>query len=165
MPLLTINAVVYADPKTSAVLQDAMFCATKVYNGLLYEIQETVEKTGKLDTSLKTLNGYLKRLPRAKGYHSLSVQATRDEVIGAWDSFKALQANGHTQHNTPGFRRKTEYSGLRYYGDNGVWLDWDVKTKSDRSHSASRAARTSTGNGWSMFYSPTTSVLGSPPIW
>jgi putative transposase len=123
MPLLTLNAVAYADPDTTNILLDAMFCATKVYNGLLYEIKQTLEKSGKLDIGLKTLNEYLKRLPRAKGYHSLSAQATRDEVIGAWESFKALKANGHTQHNAPGFRRKTEYSGLRYFGDNGVWLE------------------------------------------
>jgi transposase len=123
MPILTLNAIVYADPETTHVLLDAMFCATKVYNGLLYEIQQTLEQTGKLDIGLKTLNGYLKTLPRAKGYHSLSAQATRDEVIAAWESFKALKANGHTQHNTPGFRPKTDYSGLRYYGDNGVWLE------------------------------------------
>ncbi len=126
MPLLTLNAVAYADPDTTNVLLDAMFCATKVYNGLLYEIKQTLEKTGTLDIGLKTLNGYLKMLPRAKGYHSLSAQATRDEVIGAWESFKALKANGHTQHSAPGFRPKTDYSGLRYFGDNGVWLDGET---------------------------------------
>ena len=32
MPLITLKAQIHADPQTEAVLKDAMFCATKVYN-------------------------------------------------------------------------------------------------------------------------------------
>jgi hypothetical protein len=39
MPMLTIKAQIHADPETERVLRDAMFCATKVYNGLLWHLR------------------------------------------------------------------------------------------------------------------------------
>lgn len=59
MPLITIKAQVHADPQTKAVLKDAMFCATKVYNGLLWHLRKEHEETGEVDISRKNLNRIL----------------------------------------------------------------------------------------------------------
>lgn len=91
-----------------------MFCATKVYNGLLWHLRKEFEETGKVDISRKNLNRILKELPRAKGYYSMSVQLTRDEVIEAYRSFFALKKKGLTRHSAPGFRRKSYLSPLKY---------------------------------------------------
>ena len=42
MPLLTLKAQIHADPETEAVLRDAMRCATKVYNGLLWHLSISI---------------------------------------------------------------------------------------------------------------------------
>ncbi|WP_240610786.1 hypothetical protein [Ammonifex thiophilus] len=105
MPLVTVKAQVHADPKTLAVLKDAMFCATKVYNGLLWHLWKEYEETGKANVSRRNLNRILKELPRAKDYYSMSVQLTRDEVREAYKSFFALKKKGLTQHSAPGFRK------------------------------------------------------------
>jgi len=79
--------------------------------------------TGKVrqaGSKVKTLDDHLKELPRRKAYHSLSAQATRHEASDAWKSHLALKANGDTKHNAPGYRRKGDYSGLRYFGHNRV---------------------------------------------
>lgn len=60
-----------------------MFCATKVYNGLLWQLRKEGEEKGKINISRKNLNRILKALPRAKAYYSMSAQLTRDEVIQA----------------------------------------------------------------------------------
>jgi transposase len=91
-----------------------MLCATKVYNGLLWHLQKEYEETGKSTVTRKNLNLILKELPRAKGYYSMSVQLTRDEVIQSYKSFFELRKKGLTQHNAPGFRRKNSLSPLRY---------------------------------------------------
>ncbi|MER3479868.1 MAG: transposase [Meiothermus sp.] len=114
MPLLTIRAQIHADPKTEAVLQDAMRCATKVYNGLLWHLREEQKEGGKVHVSRKNLNRMLKTLPRARAYYSMSAQLTRDEVIGAWRSFFTLRRGRRTQHNAPGFRPKSMLSPLKY---------------------------------------------------
>lgn len=114
MPLITLRAQIYADPQVQAVLKDAMFCATKVYNGLLWHLRKEYEETGKVDISRKNLNRILRELPRAKGYYSMSVQLTRDEVREAYKSFFALKKKGLTQHKVPGFRRKGQLSPLKY---------------------------------------------------
>ncbi|RTH23778.1 hypothetical protein, partial [Thermus scotoductus] len=93
MPLLTLKAQVHADPETERILRDAMFCATKVYNGLMWHLRQELKEKGKVDLRRSTLNRTLKTLPRAKGYYSLSVQLTRDEVIQAYRSFFALKKN------------------------------------------------------------------------
>ena len=114
MPLITLKAQIHADPQTEAVLKDAMFCATKVYNGLLWHLRKEYQETGKVNISRKNLNRILKGLPRAKGYYSMSVQLTRDEVREAYKSFFALKRKSLTQHKAPGFRRKDCLSPLKY---------------------------------------------------
>jgi len=94
--------------------RDAMLCATKVYNGLLWQLREEGKERVKTHVSCRNLNRILKTLPRAKAYHSMSVQLTRDEVIQAWRSFFTLRRKGRTQHNAPGFRRKGYLSPLKY---------------------------------------------------
>ena len=85
MPMLTIKAQIHADPETERVLRDAMFCATKVYNGLMWHLRQQQEATGRVDVRRSNLNRILAELPRAKGYYSLSVQLTRGHgrVTGA----------------------------------------------------------------------------------
>ncbi|MDN4595143.1 RNA-guided endonuclease InsQ/TnpB family protein [Polycladomyces subterraneus] len=114
MPMITIKAKIHIDPKTEAVLKDAMLCATKVYNGLLWHLRKEYEEKGKVKVSRKNLNLILKELPRTRGYYSMSVQLTRDEVIQAYKSFFELRKKGLTQHNAPGFRRKSYLSPLKY---------------------------------------------------
>lgn len=129
MPLITLKAQVHADPQTEAVLKDAMFCATKVYNGLLWHLRKEYKETGKVNISRKNLNRILKELPRAKGYYSMSVQLTRDEVREAYRSFFALKKKGLTQHEAPGFRRKNCLSPLKYV-QSGFRVDGDRVTLS-----------------------------------
>jgi hypothetical protein len=40
--IITIKAKIHADSKTEAVLKDAMLCATKVYNGLLWHLRKKI---------------------------------------------------------------------------------------------------------------------------
>ncbi|MGI9951295.1 transposase [Moorellaceae bacterium AZ2] len=129
MPLLTLKAQVYADPQTGAVLKDAMLCATKVYNGLLWHLRREYGETGKVDISRKNLNRILKDLPGAKGYYSMSVQLTRDEVRETYRSFFALKKKGLTRHEAPGFRRKSCLSPLKYV-QSGFKVDGDRVTLS-----------------------------------
>ncbi|MBX6378822.1 MAG: transposase, partial [Clostridia bacterium] len=114
MPMLTIKARIHADAETERVLRDAMFCATKVYNGLMWHLRRRQEETGRVDVRRSNLNRILAVLPRAKGYYSMSAQLTRDEVRQAWRSFFALRRNGRTSHNAPGFRPKAMLSPLKY---------------------------------------------------
>jgi hypothetical protein len=37
--MLTIKAQIHADPEIERILRDAMFCATKVYNGLMWHLR------------------------------------------------------------------------------------------------------------------------------
>lgn len=129
MPLVTIKAQVHADSHTEAVLKDAMFCATKVYNGLMWHLRQELKEKGKVDLRRSTLNRTLKTLPRAKGYYSLSVQLTRDEVIQAYRSFFALKKNGRTEHHAPRFRPKSTLSPLKYV-QSGFKVERDVVTLS-----------------------------------
>ncbi|KXG76692.1 hypothetical protein AN618_14660 [Fervidicola ferrireducens] len=129
MPLITLKAQVHADPQTEAVLKDAMFCATKIYNGLLWHLRKEYKETGKVNISRKNLNRILKELPRAKGYYSMSIQLTRDEVREAYKSFFALKKKGLTQHEAPGFRRKNCLSPLKYV-QSGFMVDGDRVTLS-----------------------------------
>ncbi|RDV81184.1 RNA-guided endonuclease InsQ/TnpB family protein [Ammonifex thiophilus] len=129
MSLVTIKAQVHADPQTEAVLKDAMFCATKVYNGLLWHLRKEYKETGKVDISRRNLNRILKELPRAKGYYSMSVQLTRDEVREAYRSFFALKKKDLTRHSAPGFRRKGYLSPLKYV-QSGFKVEGDKVTVS-----------------------------------
>jgi len=47
MPLLTLKAQIHPDPETEALLRNAMYCTTKVYNGLLWHLRKKYEETGK----------------------------------------------------------------------------------------------------------------------
>jgi IS605 OrfB family transposase len=125
MSYLTVVAQVKVGGMESAGLLAAMRCATKVYNGLLGELRQAYEQTGQSSVSRKNLHRILKALPRARGYYSLSVQATRDEVIGAYRSYFGLRSKGHPEARQPGFRRKTSYSGLRYLDGYGIKLEGD----------------------------------------
>jgi len=129
VPLITLKAQIHADPQTEAVLKDAMFCATKVYNGLLWHLRKEYQETGKVNISRKNLNRILKGLPRAKGYYSMSVQLTRDEVREAYKSFFALKKKGLTQHEAPSFRRKGQLSPLKYV-QSGFKVEGDKVTLS-----------------------------------
>ncbi|GAF24714.1 transposase and inactivated derivatives [Moorella thermoacetica Y72] len=111
------------------MLKDAMHCATKVYNGLLWHLCQEYEETGKANISRKNLNRILKELPRAKGYYSMSAQLTRDEVREAYRAFFALRKKGLTQHNAPGFRRKIFLSPLKYV-QSGFKVEGDAVTLS-----------------------------------
>lgn len=123
MSSLTLVAKVEAEPAAQVVLFDAMLCSTKVYNGLIYALRQEYEQTGKSKVSKQHLNKILKTLPRAKAYYSLSVQATRNEVLDAYQSYFALKKAGDEPfHRPPGFRRENSYSGLRYYDGYGVML-------------------------------------------
>lgn len=114
MPMLTIKAQIHADPETEQVLREAMFCTTKVYNGLMWHLRCQQEETGRVDVRRANLNRILATLPRAKGYYSMSAQLTRDEVRQAWRSFFALRRNGRTSHSAPGFRPQSMLSPLKY---------------------------------------------------
>lgn len=106
-----------------------MYCATKVYNGLLWHLRQEYEATGKANISRKNLNRILKKLPRAKGYYSMSAQLTRDEVREAYRAFFVLRKKGLTQHHAPGFRRKSFLSPLKYV-QSGFKVEGDAVTLS-----------------------------------
>jgi IS605 OrfB family transposase len=122
MPILTIIAKVETTNETKDIILGAMLSATKVYNGLLWNLRDEFERISKTTLTQKNLNKILKTLPRAKDYYSQSVQATRDEVLQAYSSFFALRRKALTQHNSPGFRPKTQYSPLRYFDGFGFSL-------------------------------------------
>jgi len=46
MPMLTMKARIHTDPETERVLLDAMFCASKVYNGLMWHLRRQQQETG-----------------------------------------------------------------------------------------------------------------------
>ena len=129
MPMLTIKAQIRADAATERILRDAMFCATKVYNGLMWHLRLQQEETGRVNVRRSNLNRILAALPRAKGYYSMSVQLTRDEVRQAWRSFFALRRNGRTKQNAPGFRPKSMLSPLKYV-QSGFRVEGDSLTLS-----------------------------------
>ena len=87
MTIITLVSKVTTDAATESVLLDAMACATKVYNGLIWHLREQYKQTGKSPISRKNLNKIMKMLPRRHGYYSLSTQAPRNEVIEAYKSY------------------------------------------------------------------------------
>jgi len=48
VPLITLKVQIHTDSRsrTEAILKDAMLCATKVYNGLLWHLRKEYEETG-----------------------------------------------------------------------------------------------------------------------
>ena len=121
MTLITLVAKIIADERAEEILLSAMRSATKVYNGLIWQLREQYEQTGKAPISRQNLNQMMKLLPRADEYYSQSAQATRDEVIEAYKSFFALRKSDENAR-PPGFRRKARYSNLRYYDGFGFSL-------------------------------------------
>ena len=128
MSYLTLVAKVEAGQAEERVLLDAMYCATKVWNGLIWHLRQEYEQTGKTNLSLKHLERLIDDLPRAKGYFSLSVQATRNEVRWAYKSFFSLRKAGYVRASMPGYRRKNSYSGLRYFDGYGFKIEGDRLT-------------------------------------
>lgn len=129
MPMLIIKAQIHADPEAERAIRDAMFCATKVYNGLMWHLRRQQQETGRVDVRRSNLNRILAVLPRAKGYYSMSAQLTRDEVRQAWRSFFAFRRNGWTAHNAPRFRPKAHLSD-RNYVRSGFKVDGERATLS-----------------------------------
>ena len=121
MTLITVVSKIIADEHAEALLLDAMRSATKVYNGLIWQLREQYEQTGKAPISRKNLNRLMKLLPRAQEYYSQSAQATRDEVIEAYKSYFALRKSDE-HARPPGFRRKARLSNLRYFDGYGFRL-------------------------------------------
>jgi hypothetical protein len=60
----------------------------------LLTLKAQVHGTGKVDLSHKNLNRVLKELPRAKDYHSMPVQLTREGAREAYKAFFALRKEG-----------------------------------------------------------------------
>ena len=101
MTTITLVSKIIAHPSVEAILLDAMHSATKVFNGMIWHMRKQYEETGKAPNSRKNLNKIMKELPRRKEYYSLSAQATRDEVIGAYKSFFALRRKGDEKARPP----------------------------------------------------------------
>jgi IS605 OrfB family transposase len=119
MTTITLVSKIIANPSAEAILLEAMHSATKVFNGMVWHLRKQYEEVGKAPISRQNLNKIMKELPRRKEYYSLSAQATRDEVIGAYKSYFALQKKGDEKARPPGFRKRKSYSNLRYYDGYG----------------------------------------------
>ncbi|MBI2566111.1 MAG: hypothetical protein HYV63_03635 [Candidatus Schekmanbacteria bacterium] len=111
---LTWKARVVADPATTDVLADVLYSATKVYNGLLWNLRQELEQTGKSDLSLKHLNKLLGILPRAMAMYADCAQQVFFEIKEAYESFFALRDAGKTDRNAPGFRHKERLSPITF---------------------------------------------------
>ncbi len=55
MPMLTLKAKLIGNEPARAVLLDAMLCATKVYNGLIWHLRDEFERTGKTKATRKSV--------------------------------------------------------------------------------------------------------------
>ena len=125
MRTITIVSKVIATPEVEALIKDAMRSATKVWNGLIWNLRAQYEQEGRAAISRKNLNKIMKDLPRRKEYYSLSAQGTRDEVIWAYRSYFELHRNGDKTARPPGFRKKAYLSNLRYYDGYGYKMNAD----------------------------------------
>ena len=131
MTTITLVSKLIVDEQTEAIQVDAMHSATKVFNGLIWNLRNQYEETGKAPISRKNLNKIVKELPRLKDSYSLSTQGTRDEVIGA-DADKSvikLRKNGEETARPPGFRRENTLSNMRYYDGYGFEIDSEGQIK------------------------------------
>ena len=95
------------------ILRDVMFSATKVYNGLIWNLREEYEQNGKVSYSASHFNEIARSLPRHKELYSDVVDTTRMEVGWAFQSFFAKGKND-PKARPPGFRPKSRLSPLRY---------------------------------------------------
>ena len=67
MSYLTLIAKVEVGDGEKAALLDAMLCATKVYNGLIWELRQEYEQTGKSMVSRQNLNRIPERVTARTG--------------------------------------------------------------------------------------------------
>ena len=109
MTTITLFPKLIVDEQTEAILFDAMRSATKVSNGLIWNLRNQYGKTGKESISRKNLNKIMKELPRRRDSYSLSTQGTRDEVIGAYKSFLNYGKMGMKQLDRQVFVGKTPF--------------------------------------------------------
>ena len=68
MTTITLVSKLNVDEPTEAILFDAMRSATKVFNGLIWNLRNQYEETGKAPISRKNLNKIMKDLLRRKDY-------------------------------------------------------------------------------------------------
>ena len=66
MTTITLVSKLIVDEQTEAILFGAMRSATKVFNGLIWNLRNQYEETGKASISRKNLNKIMKELPRRK---------------------------------------------------------------------------------------------------
>jgi IS605 OrfB family transposase len=111
---------------------DMMFCATKLYNGLLHAAEKKQARYKKkfLPNDLPFLNKALHKLPRKRALHSLVAQGVRDDLHEAIASHISLIVNGRTEHNAPKAKPKDQLTPLTWYMGNGCHLDGDILTLS-----------------------------------
>jgi transposase len=93
MTMITVVAKIIPDEQAEAILLDAMRSATKVYNGLIWQLREQYEQNGKAPISRTNLNRLMTLLPRAKESYSPSAQATRDEVIEVSEAYTSQRCH------------------------------------------------------------------------
>ena len=125
MTTITLVSKPIVDEQTEAILFDAMRSATEVFSGLIWNLRNQYEETGKAPISRKNLNEIMKEMPRRKDYYSLSTQGTREEVIRAYKSFFKLRKNGDETARAPGFLGENTLSNLRYYNGYGFEIKGD----------------------------------------
>lgn len=75
------------------ILRDVMFSATKVYNGLVWNLREEYEQNSKVSYSASHLNEIARSLSRHKELYSDVVDTTRMEVGWSFQSFFAKGKN------------------------------------------------------------------------
>lgn len=122
MPTLTLKAQLHPTEAQASVLRDAMFCATKVYNGVLYHLREQAaahfKATGewaKTDLSDSRLNALMQaNCPRRQALPSDAAAQVWRTLREAYKAFFALRKAGRTEHQAPGFKRKDTLSPLTY---------------------------------------------------
>lgn len=105
-----------------------MRSATKVWNGLIWQLRDLQAQGKSAKLNLGLLNRLLLACPHRKEIYSKSYQATRDEVIQAYRAYFVCRKNDDLHARPPGFRRKDRLSPLRYYNGYGYWLSSDGHT-------------------------------------
>ena len=67
--LVRARAKITIKSEAQAILLDAMQSATKVYNGLIWNLREQYKETGKSPISKSNLNKIMKDFPHCKEYY------------------------------------------------------------------------------------------------
>ena len=128
MQLLTIVAKATGQPGDIETITSAMRSATKIWNGLIWQLRDLQAQGKSPRLNLGLLNRLLLACPHRKEIYSKSYQATRDEVIQAYRAYFVRRQNDDSRARPPGFRRKDRLSPLRYYNGYGYWLSADGHT-------------------------------------